>query len=577
MKRFVCLLLCICIFVSAFAMTASAAYDETSYKLTGNQAADIVGIALTQVGYHDGYSNNTKYGVWAGNNGAGWCDIFISWCAAKAGVSSSIIPQKSFGGVESGMAWFKNKGQFRYRSSGYTPKKGDIIFFDWNYNGSPDHVGIVNYVDSNGSVHVIDGNFSDKVNDRVISWGGWDYYNLSQVLGYATPAYTSGTVTSGNSDQKSCDAYYRIATKDDPLSLRSVPGGEFVAELPKNEVIHVTKTTTYNGNDWGYTTYGGKSGWCHLGYTSLIAETASVTLTISNCPETVKLGQTVVASGGIQPLALSAYGANWASSDSSVLKVDNTGRITAVGIGSATITYTSSLITSKNASVTVEVIPASDKADDYYVVKSGTIELRDDPAANAAVVAQAAEKSVLRITETTTVSGVKWGLTSYRDKSGWCDLSGLEFIASANEISVKATYNSAAAKVGEEFDLKASIAPAMLASYGGVWSSSNESVATVDQSGHVKLLSAGRATLTYKSALDIGAEVKVTVFVATDEIISGDCDFDSKISVSDVLRIKSAIMSNELINDSVKYVYDLNGDSKVNVSDILALKILIMK
>ena len=40
-----------------------------------------------------------------------------------------------------GVAWFRE--QRRWKDSGYLPQPGEIIFFDWNGDMVPDHVGIV--------------------------------------------------------------------------------------------------------------------------------------------------------------------------------------------------------------------------------------------------------------------------------------------------------------------------------------------------------------------------------------------------------------------------------------------------
>ena len=67
-----------------------AAYENT-YKNTGNMRNDIVGVALTQVGYKEGSNNYTKYGVWYGLSNSPWCGMFVSWCAKEAGIPNSIL------------------------------------------------------------------------------------------------------------------------------------------------------------------------------------------------------------------------------------------------------------------------------------------------------------------------------------------------------------------------------------------------------------------------------------------------------------------------------------------------------
>lgn len=117
-----------------------------------------------------------------------WCAAFVSWNIYNAEYQgqklSDIINFKSTWVYEF-MNDFYNAGkdnptstkQFHYNdncstfsgknggTSTYTPKKGDLIFFDWNNNfrnmpanqSNVSHIGIVNYVE-NGVIHTIEGN-----------------------------------------------------------------------------------------------------------------------------------------------------------------------------------------------------------------------------------------------------------------------------------------------------------------------------------------------------------------------------------------------------------------------------------
>ena len=57
--------------------------------------------------------------------------------------------------------WAQDKGIWGQKGS-YQPKAGDAILFDWNKDGTMDHIGIVQKV-SNGKVHTIEGNSSNSV------------------------------------------------------------------------------------------------------------------------------------------------------------------------------------------------------------------------------------------------------------------------------------------------------------------------------------------------------------------------------------------------------------------------------
>ena len=196
MKRIISALLVCVMLVPMFAVNSSAAYENT-YKNTGNQIEDIIGVAMTQVGYKEGNSssqlggtvagsgNYTKYGAWYGINPGAWCAMFVSWCANQAGISTSIIPKHA--SCDVGMTWFKNNGRWQYsRAFGgsYTPKRGDIIYFGNNPNNLNDstHVAIVTGVDSS-KVYTVEGNSGDACKQRQYAVGS------SNIYGYGIPAY----------------------------------------------------------------------------------------------------------------------------------------------------------------------------------------------------------------------------------------------------------------------------------------------------------------------------------------------------------------------------------------------------
>ena len=66
-------------------------------------------------------------------------------------------------------SWSKGKGIFGDNGR-YTPKPGDAILFDWQGDGTDDHIGIVEKVE-NGKVYTIEGNSSDSVKRNVYPLG----------------------------------------------------------------------------------------------------------------------------------------------------------------------------------------------------------------------------------------------------------------------------------------------------------------------------------------------------------------------------------------------------------------------
>ena len=116
----------------------------------GNQA--VVDIAKSQVGNVGGQPYWSWYGF---NSRVEWCACFVSWCYDQMGLS-----EPRFAACQSqGIPWFQSHGQWGGRDyANIAP--GDAIFFDWDLDGSADHVGIV--VGTDGSrVYTVEGNSGD--------------------------------------------------------------------------------------------------------------------------------------------------------------------------------------------------------------------------------------------------------------------------------------------------------------------------------------------------------------------------------------------------------------------------------
>lgn len=121
----------------------------------GNQA--VVDIAKSQAGNVGGQPYWSWYGF---NSRVEWCACFVSWCYGQMGLS-----EPRFAGCQSqGVPWFQSHGQWGAR--GYDNlAPGDAIFFDWDLDGSADHVGIV--IGTDGSrVYTVEGNSGDACKIR---------------------------------------------------------------------------------------------------------------------------------------------------------------------------------------------------------------------------------------------------------------------------------------------------------------------------------------------------------------------------------------------------------------------------
>lgn len=168
-----------------------------------SKPADIVTIALAELGYHEKASNTalddktansggnnwTKYardlaaaGYYNGNkNGYPWCDCFVDWCFFKAyGSAEGQRIQCQSGPLGAGCVYsaqyYQQKGRYDRN-----PKIGDQVFFQTG--GQIGHTGIVVEV-TDTTIVTVEGNASDQVKRNT--------YNRvnSYIAGYGHPLYS---------------------------------------------------------------------------------------------------------------------------------------------------------------------------------------------------------------------------------------------------------------------------------------------------------------------------------------------------------------------------------------------------
>ena len=94
----------------------------------------------------------------AGSGVGPWCAYFVSWAARQAGAPLGDSGQ-GFGRVDDVWSWAERTGKAMPAGSGTPPQPGDLIVWD-------EHIGIVESVGADGSIHTVEGNSSDRVSRR---------------------------------------------------------------------------------------------------------------------------------------------------------------------------------------------------------------------------------------------------------------------------------------------------------------------------------------------------------------------------------------------------------------------------
>lgn len=144
-------------------------FEKYKVPASGTGIVKFVNVAKheVRVGFHEDNGNNINpYGQWYGNQGQAWCASFVSWCAYQAGILNTTVPKYHY--TPTGAAWYRNRGKYHKRSTGYRAKSGDVVFFFDPSKGRIGHTGIV-VRSTNDFIYTIEGNASDGVLERYYS------------------------------------------------------------------------------------------------------------------------------------------------------------------------------------------------------------------------------------------------------------------------------------------------------------------------------------------------------------------------------------------------------------------------
>ena len=274
----------------------------TSLELTSNDRNNILRIAVSQLGYHEGdsakdfdgmnKSGSSNYIEYArllvphyNDNAYEWCACFVNWCLNQARfdkASSEIGCWKWVGELKTMKMW---QDSAAYKGT-YTPKPADMIFFNWDgKNTGSGHIGYVLYT-TETHVFTIEGNADNNVTVRS--------YALSdpRVIGYGTPPYNEG-------DEPTIDWSYKdgmlrgtYVVNSYNAALKKAPGATGrICSVPAGSAVTLHEVD----GDYARITYGDKDGYILTNLLFLMTPaTGEDTLTFDgnsgeNTPEAAKV------------------------------------------------------------------------------------------------------------------------------------------------------------------------------------------------------------------------------------------------------------------------------------------------
>lgn len=129
----------------------------------------IIDTAASHIG-----ESGSEFQARMGIPGGEWCNATVSCIFIDCGLRN-LIPITTY--VPTTQQWAMNNGKWRGVNSGYMPQSGDLVIYDFNGNGTGDHIGIVHSATSARNINAVEGNTGSPRRVRMVG-------RTSGILGY---------------------------------------------------------------------------------------------------------------------------------------------------------------------------------------------------------------------------------------------------------------------------------------------------------------------------------------------------------------------------------------------------------
>lgn len=297
----------------------------------------------------------------------------------------------------------------------------------------------------------------------------------------------------------------------------------------RNQAVWSTEYTAQKSGTYYLDIYIGNSSWADQPMwvkCAVAQDDIPVTgVSITNGGVTIAVGQTLQLYGNVSPSNATNQAVTWESSNTAAATIDANGLVTAKGIGSTTITATTS-DGGKRASTTITVMAAvpvtgvtltaegisanaGTQGDPRPLAYESTIQMTakvvPETATNREILWSVSDPEVLTVTSKGLVYAVGSGTAKVVAASEDGNYTAEYWFNVPDESypvrGVSLDRSTATIYMGESgLKLTAAVSPSYATNPAVTWESDHPEVAAVDQSGQVTPVSAGYATITVKTA-----------------------------------------------------------------------------
>ncbi|MBE5967735.1 MAG: Ig domain-containing protein [Lachnospiraceae bacterium] len=305
---------------------------------------------------------------------------------------------------------------------------------------------------------------------------------------------------------------------------------------------------------------------------NITIDTPAMSLTMEETEKTMKVGETAQLSYVLLPMNATNQSVVWASSNPSIVEVDAKGKVTAKGKGTAVIIL-KSMDYGLSAYCTIKVDQTSAK-DAGYKFDVTELQLKTGDTYEIKVTFQDSDLEMTDLRWESTDTGVAsvdhYGKVKAKNP-GVVTISAR--VESGAKVTCKVTvvkpvenillnFTEKAIRIGDKFDLDASVSPSDATNQKITWVSSNPDIATVNKNGLVEGLTAGIAKITAKVE---GETITATCVVTVNEDATGleINHINYRLGLGDKVTLK-AIITPEYASKNVKWTSSNEKVASVN-------------
>lgn len=305
-------------------------------------------------------------------------------------------------------------------------------------------------------------------------------------------------------------------------------------------------------------------------------EVKSVTVTAEE--DTLKIGQKLELTAVVQPSNATDKTLTYTSSDVNVAKVNQSGVVTAVSVGTVDITVKAA--NGKQGVISIEVVPieaesVKAKSEEASIQVGKTVKLEftvlPEDTTDSSLTFSSSDDKIATVSETGEVTAVAVGTTEITAKTKNDKKTVVKITVTAAEPDSVTADGKMELKTGETKTLEATVLPEEAEDKSLTYASDNSEIVTVSEAGVVTAVAAGTAKITVTTKNGKTAIVEVTVSEIEADSVSVKAA-EVTVGIGRTVQIEAGIQPENTANQTLQYVTGNDETAVVNEKGVVTGK-----